>query len=129
MILGIGIDSIEIDRFALWHTYSRKKLSRIFSATEVDDCLSNQPKSAERFAVRFAAREALYKALCYAFPDKKVPFLTLCSSVVITKKDGLPHLIIHDSLGIDTRSLIIHFSLSHSRTVATAFVVIEKRYT
>jgi len=127
MILGIGVDSIEIERFLLWHTYSQKKLLRIFSQSEINYCLSNPQKSAERFATRFAAREALYKALSYAYPDKKIPFLTLCSKAMITKKADMPYLTIHHDLGIDTSSLIIHLSLSHSRTIATAFVVIEKK--
>jgi holo-[acyl-carrier protein] synthase len=125
MIRGIGVDTIEIKRFALWHTYSRKKLARIFSSEEIDYCLSDKNKSAQRFAVRFAAREALYKALSYAFPDKKIPFLTLCSCTTITKKNRLPQIIIHDS--IDTNHVTIHLSLSHSRTIATAFVVIEEK--
>ena len=127
MIIGIGVDTVEIKRFALWHTYSRKKLSRIFSLEEIDYALSNQQKSAERFAVRFAAREALYKALSSAYPDKKIPFLTLCAHTVITKIDGRPQIVVHDNLGIDIGSLTFHLSLSHSRTIATAFVVIEQR--
>jgi holo-[acyl-carrier protein] synthase len=125
MILGIGVDSIEIERFSLWHTYSQKKLLRIFSQDEINYCLSNHKKSAERFAVRFAVREALYKALSYAYPDKKIPFLTFCSRITITKKDELPYILIHDDLGIDTNFLKIHCSLSHSRNFATAFVAIE----
>jgi holo-[acyl-carrier protein] synthase len=126
MIIGIGVDTIEIERFALWYTYSQKKLLRIFSQEEIDYCLSDQHKSAQRFAVRFAAREALYKALSYVYPDKKIPFLTLCSHTIITKKTGLPQIVISDDLGIDTQFLNIHLSLSHSRTIATAFVVIEQ---
>jgi holo-[acyl-carrier protein] synthase len=128
MILGIGIDTIEVDRFASWHTYSQKKLLRIFSQEEIEYCLEKSNLSAERFAVRFAAREALYKALSYSYPDTKIPFLTLCARISVIKKNGLPHLTIHNDLGIDTSSLIIHLSLSHSRTVATACVVIEQRY-
>ncbi len=126
MIVGIGVDTVEIDRFALWHTYSRKKLSRIFSQEEIDYCLSSNNKSAERFAVRFAAREALYKVFFSAFPDKKIPFLTLCAHTVITKLHGRPQIIIRDGIGNDTSSLAIHLSLSHSRTLATAFVVVEQ---
>ena len=60
MVKGIGIDSIEIARFRLWHTYSYRQLSRIFSSEEIDYCLSNIIKSSERFAVRFAAKEAFF---------------------------------------------------------------------
>ena len=127
MILGIGVDTVDIERFILWHTYTNKKLSRIFSAEEIDYCLQDQHKSAERFAVRFATREALYKALSYAFTNKKIPFLTLCAHTCIAKKDGRPVLIVRDGLGVDCNNLIIHLSLSHSRTAATAFVVIEQK--
>jgi len=127
MILGIGVDVVDIERFALWHTYSEKKLSRIFSAEEIVYCLSQQNKSAERFAVRFAAREALYKALCSAYPNNKLPFLTLCAHTTIKKVEGRPYVELASIAYIDVDSLVIHLSLSHSRTQATAFVIIEKK--
>jgi holo-[acyl-carrier protein] synthase len=127
MILGIGVDTIEIERFSLWHTYSPKKLRRIFSVEEIDYCLSQKNKSAERFAARFAAREALYKALSYAYPDNKLPFLTLCAYTTIKKIGQRPILVLNNESGIDMSSLHIHLSWSHSRTQATAFVVLERR--
>jgi holo-[acyl-carrier protein] synthase len=127
MILGIGVDTIEIERFALWHTYSKKKLRRIFSAEEIDYCLEQKNKSAERFAVRFAAREALYKALSGVYPHNNIPFLTLCAHTTIQKQDQRPYIVLHMSNIIDVESLGINLSWSHSRTHAIAFVTIEKK--
>ncbi len=127
MILGIGIDTIEIKRFSLWYTYSVKKLSRIFSSQEIEYCLQSQKKSAERFAVRFAAREALYKALCIAFPNNKLPFLTLCTHTTIQKVNAVPVVRLSDECGIDISQYVVHISLSHSSTQAVAFVIIEKK--
>jgi holo-[acyl-carrier protein] synthase len=127
MIAGIGVDTVDIERFLLWHTYLQKTLRRIFSQEEIDYCLMDINKSAQRFAVRFAAREALYKALSIAYPHKRFPFLTLCAHVAITKIDSRPYCIIQDGLGINFDDLIIHLSLSHSRTLATAYVVIETK--
>jgi len=127
MILGIGVDTVDIERFALWDTYSEKKLSRIFSADEIAYCLENKNKSGERFAVRFAAREALYKTLCNAYPNNKLPFLTVCAHTTIKKVEGRPYVELRTIADIDVGALIIHLSLSHSRTQATAFVVLEKK--
>ena len=102
MILGIGVDTIEIERFELWHTYSQKKLLRIFSALEIEYCLAQQNKSAERFAARFAAREALYRALSYAYPDNKLPFLTLCAHTTIQKISQRPYVVLRTIADIDT---------------------------
>lgn len=127
MILGIGVDTIEIDRFALWHTYLPQKLQRIFSLDEIRYCLENEKKSAERFAVRFAAREALYKALSHAYPDKKIPFLTLCAKISIKKVNSRPILELSYIYDIDMKDIDIHLSLTHSHTHATALIVIEKK--
>lgn len=126
MILGIGIDTVEVERFIPWCDYSQKKLSRIFSSQEIDYCLQQPNKSAERFAVRFAAREALFKALSYAYPDNSLPFLTLCSKVTITKNDSRPYLTVVGDIGIDLTGLIFHLSLSHSRADAMVLVIIEQ---
>ena len=125
MICGIGVDTVEVVRFAQWHTYSRKTLSRIFSDEEIEYCLAQINKSAERFAVRFAAREAFFKAFSYAFPSHTVPFLTLCKNISIQKKGSRPFLVF-DWLQL-SNPIMIHVSLSHTKTIATAYVIIEER--
>ncbi|GAG59168.1 unnamed protein product, partial [marine sediment metagenome] len=83
MIFGIGIDSVEIKRFAYWRQFNKKTLQRIFSSEEIDYCFITPVKSAERFAVRFAVREAFFKAYSSAFPEKIAPFLMICNQTII----------------------------------------------
>lgn len=130
MIQGIGIDIIEIDRFTHWHTFQSAQLQRIFSIAEIAYCLEYEKLSAERFAVRFAAREAFYKAIQAAYPKTSLSFLTSCRAVYLAhNQQGIPQLSINwELLSARTspiRPLISHVSLSHSRTIATAIVVLE----
>jgi holo-[acyl-carrier protein] synthase len=125
MILGIGVDSVEIARFEQWYTYSRKKLSKIFSDQEIDYCLSLPIKSAERFAVRFVAREALFKAYSSWKPDHQIPFLTFCKAVTISKKvSGVPEAVLDIIIVPDQSKILI--SLSHSNATAIAFAILEQ---
>lgn len=130
MIIGIGIDSTDINRFAHWKNYSDEKLRRIFSPEEIEYGKSHSDKTAERFAVRFAAREALYKALSTAVPDHTIPFLTLCAAIKITKNaDGAPKIWVdHSRIRINLlHDCTIWLSLSHAKNVATALVILEKK--
>jgi holo-[acyl-carrier protein] synthase len=127
VIIGIGIDSVEIDRFANWHTYSHAQLSRIFSPEEIEYCLSAHNKSAERFAARFATREAFFKAFTAMNPHHTIPFLTLCKQVAVTKQNRNPLLHVNwNALTPFDPSLRTHLSLTHTATTATAWVIIEK---
>lgn len=131
MIYGIGVDCVEIDRFTLWHNYSPQQLSRIFSDDEVTYCLSSPTKIAERFAARFAAKEAFLKALTSG--GLQIPLLYLCkhASVIKDKKNNSPLFIISNTLRqqLLVKNTIIHLSITHTKEYATAFVVIEKSNT
>lgn len=126
--VGLGIDSVEIERFKEWHTYSHKSLRRIFSETEIAYCLATPAKSAERFAARFAVREAFLKALHQAMPQYKIPLLTICKAIEIVKTaNSAPHMIIDRKiLNIEeSPSFNCSVSWTHTRTVATAIVLIS----
>ena len=126
MIVGLGIDAIEIDRFSNYST--RKNLQRLFHPEEIIYCLSNPSKSAERFALRFAAKEAFFKALTQANGGTPpCPFLTLCSITCIIaspaptiyiKSDTTPIPIFNECTSIIT--------LTHTKKIAVAQVILQK---
>src|ERR1017187_9416480 len=63
MIVGTGIDLVEIDRIhRSIERYGPRFLNRVFTPAEQAYCLRKR-KSAESFAARFAAKEAGAKAL------------------------------------------------------------------
>lgn len=131
MILGLGIDSVNINRFSQWAQFSRKKLQRIFSDNEIDYCLHIPILSAERFAARFAAREAFFKAVSLINPDHKIPFLTVCKKIeVIASPQKAPFLVVKSEsfkdYQIEFDDISVVFSLTHSKDIATALVILQK---
>lgn len=126
-IAGLGIDLIEIHRIEeSVRRYGERFLNRIYTKREKSLCLSRKD-SASCLAARFAAKEALYKALsgCKS-GDEHISF----SEVEIAKNDsGMPFF----EFRSETNDLIssmkikaIHLSITHSRIFAAAIVIIEK---
>ncbi len=63
VIVGTGIDIVEIPRIAAAvDRFSERFLNRVFTAGEIRYCQSKQ-NAMERFAARFAAKEAGFKAI------------------------------------------------------------------
>ncbi len=63
MIVGTGIDIVEVPRIAASIArFGDRFLHRVFTDAEVQYCQS-KPNASERFAARFAAKEAAMKAL------------------------------------------------------------------
>lgn len=63
MIIGTGIDIAEVPRVAAAiERFGQRFLQRIFTEEEIRYCQSKQ-NAAERFAARFAAKEAALKAI------------------------------------------------------------------
>ena len=123
MLKGIGIDATEIERFRVWHTYSSSRLRKIFSQDEITYCLSTPKKSAERFAVRFATKEAFLKALVSA--GRRISLLRVCKAVSITINDESPSMSVDWKL-LDVNAMNVHFSLSHTKSSAVAVVVLAE---
>jgi len=122
-MIHVGIDSIDIYRFNHWISFSHKKLLRIYSHEELSYCCAVPIKTAERLAVRFAAKEAFYKAI---FPLLRKPlsvFTVAKQCSVSYTAQGNPELLVTWSkLEITPRNLSL--SLTHSTTIATAIVIV-----
>ena len=62
-IIGVGLDATEIDRVAdMIERYGDRFLQRVFTAEEIAYCRARRD-FASSFAARFAAKEAVMKAL------------------------------------------------------------------
>ncbi len=131
MILGIGIDSVNIERFYQYHEHPEEMLLKMFSQAEIDYSLS-KPQPAANFAARFATREAFFKAyqgmLHLYMKDHPATLLTINKHIEVTRTErGLP-LIKADwarLLPIGINEPKIHLSITHTDTIATAMVILE----
>jgi holo-[acyl-carrier protein] synthase len=124
MILGTGIDLVEIDRIhRSIQRYGPRFLNRVYTPAEQAYCLRKR-KSAESFAARFAAKEAGAKAL-----GTGISFgVSWLEFEVVRQLSGRPSLRFHGRaaqiaarLGIARAAL----SLTHTATLAQASVVLE----
>ena len=124
MIEGVGIDSVEVSRMETLISKGNLFRDRAFTPLETDYCLS-QGHSAQSFAARFAAKEAFVKALGTGFSGD-LDFLQI---EVSNKATGQPQLSVSgaaDTILKDRKIKTIHLSLTHTNTIATAIVILEK---
>lgn len=121
---SIGIDAIEIARFADWHTKERLWLKRIYTDNEIDYCLQEPTLSAQRFAVRYAAKEALYKAL--SSQGIELPSLFYVCSNAEIQNSKTPQLAVNwKKLQCDGQKIFV--SLTHTLTTAMAVVILSEQ--
>lgn len=115
MIVGIGIDVCDVDRFAASIERRPGLVKRLFTPAEAERPMAS-------LAARFAAKEALAKALGapsgMSWHDAEIrtdasgrPWFEITGTVAERARE----------LGIDT----IHVSLSHDAGIASAVVVCE----
>lgn len=122
MIVGIGCDIIEIDRVAKAIAKETFK-AKVFTEAEISYAEGRGAQAAASYAARFAAKEAVLKALGTGLRGG-----SLREIEVEVDSLGKPsirlkgyHKELADSLGIVGWQL----SLSHSRTMAIAYAVAE----
>jgi phosphopantetheine--protein transferase-like protein len=139
MILGIGTDIAQIDRFADWEKKPEKHLLKIFSEQELVDCKNRTGYCLEKLASRFATKEAFFKALSATLirlnlTNNEFSFLFSCEHISIVKgRWGVPQLEVswpafEKKVGQKFSDYLdVHLSLSHEKSHTLAFVVISKK--
>ena len=124
MIVGIGVDIVEVDRMrSAIARYGDHFMRRVFTADEAAYCrLCAHPE--QRFATRFAAKEAALKALGVGwtqgvqFTEVEVTNNALGAPFVTFRGRALE---LSEGLGVAR----IHVSLTHHKDFAIAQVLLE----
>ncbi|MEO7523977.1 MAG: holo-ACP synthase [Ferruginibacter sp.] len=124
MILGTGIDMIEVERISEKMSRAEGFRELVFSENEIEYCEKKKHKF-EHYAARFAAKEAFYKAIGAGWMNG-----TAFNEIEITNDEkGKPSLtLLGGTAQLMTQMGIknMHVSLTHLKTMASAIVIIER---
>lgn len=123
MIYGVGIDIVKIERMKMVvEKWGRRFLDRVFTEDEISYCYAKKEPYLS-LAVRFAAKEALIKAIGHVFP------VSLTDIEVMNTETGKPLLQVKGKLENVFKEKLIksaHLSLSHEHEYGVACVVLEQ---
>ncbi|NGN63785.1 holo-ACP synthase [Streptomyces sp. A7024] len=121
MIIGVGIDVAEVERFGAALERTPELLERLFLPSE-QVLPSGERRGVASLAVRFAAKEALAKAL--GAPAG----LHWHDAEVCSEAGGRPYLRVRGTVAARAAELGVrawHVSLSHDAGIASAVVIAE----
>ena len=125
MIVGTGIDIVEIDRIKRSIIkYSDRFKNKVFTQREIDYCHS-QADPAKHFAARFSVKEAVLKC----FGTGMTGGILWKDIEVDKKKSGQPTLNLYgkgEELFNQLRLKHIHISITHDKSYAVAHAIAEK---
>ena len=124
MILGVGIDIIEVARIQASHEkFGERFLNRILHPDEIKYCLSHRAP-APFLAARFAAKEAISKAFGTGIGAQ----LGWHDMEVRRRESGEPFVVLHgggQKLLQERNARVVLISLSHTQAHAAAVAVLE----
>ena len=114
-VIGVGIDVVDLERFAESLARTPGLTERLFTPAEADRGMAS-------LAARFAAKEALAKALGapgnHAWHDAEV----------VTEDSGRPVFAMRGTVAsraAELGAVHVHLSLSHDAGIASAVVILE----
>lgn len=117
-----GTDIIEISRIkdSINSDIGDKFIKRIYTDKEIEYCESKKEQKYQHYAARFAAKEAIFKAISKRMNNKYD--IEWAQIEVANEETGRPYAIINNDIG--NKILNIDISLSHCKEYATANAVV-----
>ena len=113
MIDGIGIDVVDIERFKSSLDRTPGLVEKLFTENE-------RTKPISSLAARFAAKEALAKALSVG---KGLPWH---DAEILNLESGKPVFLFRGEIAEIIDGAVVHLSLSHDAGIASAMVIVER---
>lgn len=121
MKISCGTDIIEVDRVRTSiENVGEKFLKKVFTDNEIRYCESKKTQKYQHYAGRFAAKEAVFKAISSQLEDK----YSVCWKDIEVENDsqGRPSV---NLFNVDMKKIEnIDISISHCKSYATANVVV-----
>ncbi|HUI11812.1 MAG TPA: holo-ACP synthase [Bacteroidota bacterium] len=122
MVRGIGVDIIEIDRIRRSiESTGMGFLGKVYTDGEIAYCDAKAHRY-QHYAARFAAKEALSKALSTGWAGE----FRWKDVEVVNEPSGQPRFTLHGTLGARLAATDVMLSMSHSDTHVVAMVVIQE---
>jgi len=116
MVVGVGIDMVKIEKMEVAiKKWGQPFLDKIFDASELKPIVPGKMYY-QRLAARFAAKEAVIKAV-----SKKYP-LDLADIMILNRPNGAPYVKFKKKINLD-----IFLSITHIEDYAAATAVAQKK--
>jgi holo-[acyl-carrier protein] synthase len=125
MIVSIGIDIIEVARIREVLLRTPRFRERVFTAAERSYCDGRGAVAAQHYAARFAAKEAMLKALQTGWRGG----ISWQDVEIASRESGAPYLVLRGvvkELFNASGATVAHLSLSHTSEHAIAEAVLER---
>jgi phosphopantetheine--protein transferase-like protein len=124
MIVGIGVDLIEIERVKQAHLkFGQRFIDRLFTPAEAKYCL-RKADPYPSLAGRFAAKEAVIKAFSHGFGGRW-KWIHIEVTRELSGKPTLKLYGIMEKLRVQRKIENLHLTIAHSKRDATATVIFE----
>ena len=124
MKIKTGTDIIEIERVkASIEDTDRKFCERVYTEKEIEYCESKKMQKYQHYAARFAAKEAVFKAISKTLNGKYE--ITWKDIEVLNDENGRPYIKLSEQFANKIEDIDI--SISHSKEYAVANVVVIER--